>query len=146
MGVSSSRNETKKHQGHHCDPGAVYVQASSSARQPADPRRTAEQNGAGVLVAGSYYLASDSVVFQSAVRETRTGRMLLALEPISAPRSQPLRGLETLRQQVMPGLAELVDPRFSGFVPEGSQVGRPPAFEAYKSFIAAQTPTGGMTL
>jgi len=117
------------------DVGTVYVQGRTAVGAPVEPRRLATQNGAGMVVSGSYYRSADSVVFQASIIDGRSGRVLRAVEPVRTPEAQPERGVEGLRQRVMAVLATLVDPRFGEFTPPGAE---PPNFAAYEEFVLGQ--------
>jgi tetratricopeptide (TPR) repeat protein len=118
------------------DVGTVYVQGRTAVGGPVDARRLATQNGAGMVVSGSYYRSADSVVFQASVIDSRSGRVLRAVEPVRTPAGQPERGVEALRQRVMAALAALVDPRFGEFTPPGAD---PPNFAGYEEFVLGQS-------
>ncbi|HWB41113.1 MAG TPA: hypothetical protein VG500_07640, partial [Gemmatimonadales bacterium] len=58
------------------DVGAIYVQGRSAAGAPTDPYELARRNGAGTVVAGSYYLATDTLVIRATVEDAVTGTVL----------------------------------------------------------------------
>jgi hypothetical protein len=51
------------------DVGAIYVQGRSAEGAPTDPYQLACRNGAGTVVAGSYYLATDTLVIRATVED-----------------------------------------------------------------------------
>lgn len=118
------------------DAGVLYVQGRASTGQPAEPRALARRNGAGLVVAGSFDQSADSLVFQAAIIDVRSGRMLQALEPVSGPLGRRELGLEALRQAVTVGLASLVDPRLSAIATPSP---KPPKFAAYQAFVSGQS-------
>jgi tetratricopeptide (TPR) repeat protein len=95
-------------------------------------RMLAEETLAGIVVTGAYYLQRDSLYLRATVTDVRAGRVLHALEPIATPRTQPIGGIEQLRQRVMSVLAIHVNPRMGDYVALPGFT--PPAFEAYSEF------------
>ncbi|MBA2292814.1 MAG: hypothetical protein H0W15_10215 [Gemmatimonadales bacterium] len=103
-----------------------------------DPGDTAErvaalarETGAGLVVAGSYYLEGDSLVVQARITDAIAGKVLLALDPIRADRNHPLTAVEALRQRVMASLAPYVDARMSDYA---RIISRTPSYEAYREY------------
>ena len=95
-------------------------------------RTLGRETGAGTAVWGAYYRQADSIRFQVQISAAEDGKVLRALDPVVAPVSQPLAGVETLRQRVMAALATLFDSRLSRWATTASQ---PPNFPAYQEFI-----------
>ncbi len=95
-------------------------------------RTLGRETGAGTVVSGAYYRQSDSIRFQVQVSAASDGTVLRALDPVAAPISQPLVGVEALRQRVMASLATLFDSRLSLWA---KAAGQPPSFPAYQEFI-----------
>ena len=96
-------------------------------------RALGRSTGAGTIVSGGYYRSGDSVQFQVQISAAGDGKVLRALPPITAPLSQPLSAVETLRQRVMTALATLFDSRLNRWAATATQ---PPNFQAYQEFIA----------
>jgi TolB-like protein len=111
----------------------LYVQpAGGRVGAGADPLGAlAKQTGAGTVVSGAYYLQGDTLRFQARVTDARHGRLLLALDPVSGPRSAPMEAIDVLRQRVMGALASRLEA-----VHETATQQRPPIYEAYREFIA----------
>jgi TolB-like protein len=118
------------------DVGAVYVQGRSAGGEPTDPFLLARRNGAGTVVSGSYYLATDSLFVRAAIVDANTGAVLQSVEPVRAPSNEPIKALELLQQQVMAAIAGVLDVRYTTFTARPSA---PPNFAAYQSFVAGQT-------
>jgi DNA-binding SARP family transcriptional activator/TolB-like protein len=91
----------------------------------------ARETGAGIVISGSYYLQGDSLYLHSRITDAVAGRVLLALEPVSASSDTPLDAVEALRQRVMAGLAPYVDPRIRD---HARNVSRTPSYEAYREY------------
>lgn len=86
---------------------------------------------AGTLVAGSYYLVGDSLQFRTQVMDAASGRLLVALPAVNAPRAAPEQALAELQQRVMGTYAVLMDQR----LPRAGGISqRPPTYEAYRAF------------
>ena len=118
------------------DVGTVYVQGRSPGGEPTDPFLLARRNGAGTVVSGSYYLATDSLFVRAAIVDATTGAVLQSVEPVRAPADEPIKALERLQQQVMAAIAGVLDVRYTTFTARPSA---PPNFAAYQSFVAGQT-------
>jgi TolB-like protein len=117
------------------DVGAVYNQGRTASGEPTAPRDLARRNGAGLVIAGSYYRSADSVVIQASVLDTRTGRVVRAFDPVRAPGAAAERGIETLRDRVMGGVAVLLSAQATPFLE--TEI-KPPNFAAYREFLAGQ--------
>ena len=64
---------------------AVYAQGQDDPGHPTDPLALARQDGAGMVIRGSYYLSGDSVLFQASIMDVATGRVLRSFDPVGAP-------------------------------------------------------------
>jgi len=117
------------------DVGAVYVQGRSPQGTPTDPHRLALQNGAGTVVSGSYYVATDTLVIRATVEDAVGGTVLQTVAPVHAPAADAVRALDQVREQVIVAVAGVFDARYSAFTARPS----PPSFAAYQSFVAGQT-------
>jgi DNA-binding SARP family transcriptional activator/TolB-like protein len=91
----------------------------------------ARETGAGIVISGSYYLQGDTLYLKGRITDAVAGRLLLALEPVSASSDTPLDAVEALRQRVMAGLAPHVDPRIRD---HARNVSRTPSYEAYREY------------
>jgi tetratricopeptide (TPR) repeat protein len=90
-------------------------EASAARRLNATSARAAARAaGAGNIVLGAYDRApGDSVQFQAEVLDTRTGRAVRLIGPLSAPVGARLVALEGLRTRVMAAVGSLLEPDFS---------------------------------
>jgi DNA-binding SARP family transcriptional activator len=87
---------------------------------------------AGHLIAGSYTIDGDSVVFEAQIARVPSGEIVYAIERVAAPTDDFATGVERLRQRVTGALAALLDPDLlSGASPAASQ---PPSYEAYRDY------------
>jgi serine/threonine-protein kinase len=87
---------------------------------------------AGHVIAGSYTIDGDSVVFEAQIARVPSGEIVYAIERVAAPTDDPATGVERLRQRVTGALAALLDPDLlSGASPAASQ---PPSYEAYRDY------------
>ncbi|HYC30815.1 MAG TPA: hypothetical protein VEB59_00930, partial [Gemmatimonadales bacterium] len=118
------------------DVGTLHAHGRSEAGVPVDPVVLARQNGAGTVVSGSYYLATDTLVIRSSLVEASSGTVLRTIPALHAPPDQAVQALERLRQQVGAALAGTLDVRFSA-VTGGPAV--PRTFAAYEAFVAGQS-------
>ena len=118
------------------DLGAVYAQGRGEAGEPVDPVLLARRNGAGTVVSGSYYLATDTLVVRATLVDAASGTVLQTVPPVHAPASDAVRALDQLRQHVTTALAGVLDVRYASFT---SRPSPPRGFSAYQAFIAGQT-------
>jgi len=118
------------------DVGVLYVQGRAATGEPSEPRALARRNGAGIVVAGSYDQFGDSLVFQAAIVDVGSGRVVQALEPVRGPVARREMALDALRQRVTVGLAGLLDPRLSDLTTPSPE---PPSFPSYQAFVAGQS-------
>ena len=96
----------------------------------ADDRALGEETGAKVVVAGSYYLFGDSLIFRARLLDASTGAVRTAFEPVTSPAAEPTRGLSALRAKLVAALRAASDPDaedLGGLSP-------PPTLEAYAAF------------
>lgn len=124
-------------------PGTVVVfgdAARAAARRVSDPGGTegidvdalAKETGAGLVVSGSFYLTGDSLQFQAQITDARRRRLRRALEPLSAPRANPMPAIEGLRQHTLSAVAALVNTRLGDHDLVGDHL---PDFEAYIAYM-----------
>ncbi len=118
------------------DMGAVYAQGRGAAGEPVDPVILARRNGAGTVVSGSYYLATDTLVIRATLVDAASGTVLQTVPPVHAPAHDAVRALDQLRQQVTTALAGVLDVRYASVT---SRPTPPRSFAAYQAFIAGQT-------
>ncbi len=117
------------------DIGALYVEGRSPEGVPTDPYELARRNGAGTVVAGSYYLATDTLVLRATVEDAVSGTVLQTVAPVHAPESQAIQALDVLREHVMVAVAGVFDVRYGSVAARQSA---PLSFSAYRAFIDGQ--------
>ncbi len=108
--------------------GAADAQALAAQ---SDPRRVGEQTGAGVVVSGAYSLRQGDLVFTARLTEPQSGRLLLALEPVSGASKDPADVVEAVGGKVIGAVAFHLDIDFD------AGVQRPPPLEAYREYMRA---------
>jgi DNA-binding SARP family transcriptional activator/TolB-like protein/tetratricopeptide (TPR) repeat protein len=114
------------------DPRAVFEQGRAGAGAAVDPVTLARRTGAALVVSGSYYRTGDTLFFEAAVTDARTGRIARVVGPILSSARTPVAGLDELRSRVMTALASAVDPRTSQTLDPGGEV---PPFDAYQAYV-----------
>jgi TolB-like protein len=115
--------------------GGLYLAGRVADGAPADPRALARANGAGLVVAGNFYRAGDSLMFSAQVIDVESGRVRQAIDPVSGSFEDPLTAVENVRQRVTAALATLLDPRAGIGYPPALV---PPRYDAFETFIAGQ--------
>jgi TolB-like protein len=116
------------------DLGVLYVQGRQAGGQPTGALELARSNGAGSVVAGSYYLADDTLVIRSVVLDVGTGEVSQTVAPVRVQQDQSLHALELLQQYVMTAAAGALDIELRPFSAQRD----PPKYDAYQAFVAAQ--------
>lgn len=96
------------------------------------PITVGRETGAGVVVAGSYFLQGDSLQFQAQIASTADGSILFAIASITAPRDRPMAGIEQVRVRVLGGLASLLDRDVTSFQTSLPQL---PTYAAYREYV-----------
>ena len=86
---------------------------------------------ASAVVSGTIYAQGDSLRFQSSVIDTRTGREILPLDPVMAPRTDPMIGIDALREQLAGAVALGQDTRQQVLM-------RAPRFSAYQEYLKGE--------
>jgi tetratricopeptide (TPR) repeat protein len=109
----------------------VFVQGRTATGTPVDPATLARRTGATMLVSGSYYRAGDTLFFEAALTDARTGRIARVVGPILSSARTPVAGLDDLRSRVMSALASAVDVRAT----QDLRGGEIPPFEAYRAYV-----------
>jgi eukaryotic-like serine/threonine-protein kinase len=84
---------------------------------------------AGNVVTGAFYRRGDTLQFLAQIADAATGTVRRSFGPISAPTSDPLEGIESLRGHVAGALSLMVDPDFIGLA---SAVSPPTSLAAYR--------------
>ena len=96
-------------------------------------RDLARRVGAGTVLGGSYYREGDTLHFEAQLVDAATGRLILALQPVTGSSREHSRMIELLRQRVMAGFATVFQPGFGDW--SASTV--PPTYTAYQEMMAA---------
>jgi tetratricopeptide (TPR) repeat protein len=86
-------------------------------------------------VAGSYYLATDTLVVRATIEDAVNGTVLQTVPPVHVPASDAVRALDQLREQVLIALSRVFDVRYQPFT---SRPSAPRSFGAYQAFVAGQ--------
>jgi TolB-like protein len=118
------------------DVATVHVQGRSPEGTPTEPYQLALRNGAGTVVAGSYYLATDTLVIRATVEDAVTGSVLQTVPPVHAPAAAAVQALDRLREHVTAAIAGVFDARYQ---PLTARVAPPRSFAAYRAFVDGQT-------
>jgi DNA-binding SARP family transcriptional activator len=113
---------------------AIYAWRKDDSGRPSDPMTVAREEGAGLVIRGSYYLSGDSVLFQAGITDVASGRMLRSFDPVGAPLERATAALEALRDRIAGGLGALVDA--STAQPADPDLNTPPSLPAYREFVA----------
>lgn len=108
------------------------LRGDQQARVP--PRVLAQDAGAGLVIAGSYYKTGDSLVVQAQILETATGKLVRGLDRAAVAGSNPMPAIEAMRQRALGALGQLRDARLNAWANKASQ---PPSFEAYQAYADA---------
>ncbi|MEP6688664.1 MAG: hypothetical protein ABJC36_09975 [Gemmatimonadales bacterium] len=117
------------------DVGALYVEGRTPSGQPTEPLELARRNGAGSVVAGSYYVSGDTLAVRSTVLDVATGEVLQTVTPVRVARHESVKALNLLQQQVMTAVAGALDVEFRPFT---AQPSAPPPYATYQAFVAGQ--------
>ena len=115
----------------------VFEIDSITRRVRAPSRVLAEETGAGTVVSGAYYQRRDSLLFRLQVADQGGTRVAGTITDVATPTTDPIRGLEELRNRLMGWLSMHYDERLQ--LPK-SGAEKPPTFEAFRAF------SDGMTL
>jgi DNA-binding SARP family transcriptional activator/TolB-like protein len=94
-------------------------------------RAVGRETGARLFVTGTYYRQRDTVHFQARIADAASGRVLGAIQPISAPVSTPLHGVEQLTARILAVMAPLTRAEM-----HARSLLPPPTYEAYREYIA----------
>ena len=104
---------------------------------PTVARGLAIDAGSGTIILGSYDRApGDSLQFQAAVHDTRTGRVLRLIGPVGAPTESRLAALTGVRTRVMAAVSSLLDWDLSDQSRRAGETSLPETYEAYEAFKA----------
>jgi tetratricopeptide (TPR) repeat protein len=92
--------------------------------------------GAGLVVAGSYYLSGSDVRLEARLTDATTGR-ITGFDPALAPRAAPAAAVEALRQRIMGAVALRDD---TTWLPGHDE--RPPTYDAYQEYLVGMARGG----
>ncbi len=107
--------------------------ALAAAREARDPVEAASIYHAGLVVTGAYYLEGDSLRLSARIVDGTSGTLLRGLDPVVAPREDPLAGIEPLRQVALTAVALHLDPLTTRH--ELLVIQQPPPWEAYLALV-----------
>jgi tetratricopeptide (TPR) repeat protein len=114
-----------------------YLTGAKSDDRNREPMRAlAAETGAGTVVSGAFYSHQDSLLFRVNVADQHGSRLVGSVTGVAAPVSEPLLGVEELRNRLMGWLAVRYDERLQG---PASGSDRPPTYDAYRAFSEAMT-------
>jgi serine/threonine protein kinase/tetratricopeptide (TPR) repeat protein len=108
--------------------------APGTAKEDERLRALAKESGAGIHVFGTYFLQGKTLSFHSQINDMSKGKVIKALDPVSGPVEEPLKALETLRQEVMGSLAVISNTEITPLIDISGPL---PNFEAYKEYMIA---------
>jgi len=91
----------------------------------------AGRTGAGTVLSGAIHLDDDALRFQVRFADTAGGKLLPGPEPVKTSRSDPIEGLEKLRERVMTSLGPMLTQR--AIHVRGAA--RPPGMDAYRAYL-----------
>jgi tetratricopeptide (TPR) repeat protein/tRNA A-37 threonylcarbamoyl transferase component Bud32/TolB-like protein len=114
----------------------VSTMAVTAAMADAPPgvnavERLARATRASVVVSGRIYAQGDSLQFQSSVVDARTGREIIPMEPVLAPKSDPMSGIDALRERLVGAIFLGQDTRQHVLI-------RAPRFSAYQEYLKGE--------
>jgi hypothetical protein len=112
-------------------PVSVFELDSLARKESAPAHLLAEETGAGSVITGAYYLRNDSLLFRLQISDEGGRRLDGVITDVACPVSDPIRGVEELRNRVMGWLAVRYDERLNV---TSAQVDRPPTYAAYLAF------------
>ena len=93
--------------------------------------RLARATRASVVVTGTIYAQGDSLRFQTSVVDARTGQELLPLDPVTSPKTDPMLGIDALRERLLGAMSLGADTRRGILM-------RAPRFSAYQEHLKGE--------
>jgi serine/threonine protein kinase len=84
----------------------------------------------GILVAGMFYRVGEDIQIEAQIIDAQRNDVMLTLDPVRGPLSEPMKAIDALRQKVLGALAIHVSQRGSISV-----FGEPPVYEAYVEYL-----------
>jgi tetratricopeptide (TPR) repeat protein len=94
-------------------------------------RLLSEETGAQTIVGGSFYRRGDSLLFRLDVTDRHGTSLMRTVTDVAAPTSDPLSGIEELRNRLLGLLALHADDRMSTSIAADE---KPPTYAAYRAF------------
>ncbi len=92
--------------------------------------KLAEATQSGILVSGMFHQVGEDIQLHAQIIDTQKNDVILTLEPVRGPRSEPMKAINDLQQKIMGALAIYIGP--SGDIRTFSD---PPVYEAYIEFL-----------
>jgi serine/threonine protein kinase/tetratricopeptide (TPR) repeat protein len=92
--------------------------------------KLAEATQSGILVSGMFHQVGEDIQLHTQIIDAQKNDVILTLEPVRGPRSEPMKAINDLQQKIMGALAIHIFP--------GSDirmVSDPPIYEAYVEFL-----------
>ena len=86
---------------------------------------------ASVVITGTIYPQGDSLRLQAAVIDAKTDREILSLDPVSAPKTDPMQAIESLRERLVGAIAVGADTGRNRLM-------RAPRFSAYQEYLRGE--------
>jgi DNA-binding SARP family transcriptional activator/tetratricopeptide (TPR) repeat protein/TolB-like protein len=108
-----------------------YLGMNGTGAVAAANRQLAHRIGAGLLVAGAFYRAGDSLAFQAQIVDVRSGEILRALDGVRGTPLRPEEAADELQRRMLGAIATLLDERLESWPDAGSQ---PTSLAAYQLF------------
>ncbi|MFO8030176.1 MAG: serine/threonine-protein kinase [Cyclonatronaceae bacterium] len=89
-----------------------------------------EVTQSGILVSGMFHQVGEDIQFHAQIIDAQKNEVILTLEPVRGPRSEPMKAINDLQKKIMGALAMHVFPGI-----DIRMVSAPPIYEAYIEFI-----------
>lgn len=97
-----------------------------------DQLSSAARLGAGLVLAGTFAVERDSLVWRLMIVRVPTGEIVRTIDRVAGSRGNPVSSFDALRQRATGALAALVDERLAPWAGPGSS--QPPSYAAYRAF------------
>ena len=110
----------------------VSVARSDSSAGVARVAELARETGAGAVVWGRVDRQGDSVRFETWILRGDARTVIRMLEPVTAPRANPLFAIERVTRNVAGAFAALADPRLAAW---SGQATHAPPYDAYVHYV-----------
>ncbi len=90
----------------------------------------AEATNSGILVFGMFHQVGEDIQLHAQIIDAQKNEVILTLEPVRGPRSEPMKAINDLQQKIIGALAIHVFPGT-----DIRMVGDPPIYEAYVEYM-----------